>query len=160
MFSLTITIWICSALGLVMNIMGGIIYTYVKQIEKSYPKRPSRSLESGVGETDPKFKRNSKVALITYEENERNRTVWQICSEGMQYGVWSLRFATLWWKFTFILNWLKLKFKIYDETSSFMYANQSLYWQNFMISISWSSILIIIYYIIFKVYHSCFLKLL
>jgi len=63
--------------GLVMNILGGVIYTYVKQFEKSkqIARRSSKLVENGISQPELNLKRNSKQSLISYEEDEKNRTV-------------------------------------------------------------------------------------
>lgn len=63
--------------GLVMNILGGIIYTYVRQFEKRQQnaKRLSKFVENGISSPELKHKRNSKTTLISYEEDEKHRTV-------------------------------------------------------------------------------------
>jgi len=63
--------------GLVMNILGGIIYTYVRQFEKRQQnaKRLNKFVENGISSPELKHKRNSKTTLISYEEEEKHRTV-------------------------------------------------------------------------------------
>jgi len=63
--------------GLVMNILGGVIYTYVKQFEKSkqIARRSSKLVENGIAQSELNLKRNSKHSLISFEEDEKNRTV-------------------------------------------------------------------------------------
>jgi len=64
--------------GLVMNILGGVIYTYVRQFEKKQQnsRRSAKLVESGISSPELKHKRHSQQAsLISYEEDERNRTV-------------------------------------------------------------------------------------
>jgi len=66
-------------IGLVMNIFGGIIYTYIKHIEKSKHQSGTRrkSLEHGItNHAESVNKRNSRqLSLINYEDEERSRTV-------------------------------------------------------------------------------------
>jgi len=64
--------------GLVMNILGGIIYTYVKQFEKNKlaARRASKLLENGTSQQpDLSSKRNSNHSLLSFEEDEKHRTV-------------------------------------------------------------------------------------
>lgn len=63
--------------GLVMNILGGVIYTYVKQFEKKkqLARRSSKILERGFNSPELKHKRNGKATLLTFEDEDRNRTV-------------------------------------------------------------------------------------
>jgi len=64
--------------GLVMNILGGVIYTYVRQFEKKQQnsRRSAKLVESGISSPELKHKRHSQqAALISYAEDERNRTV-------------------------------------------------------------------------------------
>jgi len=64
-------------LGLVMNIFGGIIYTYIKNLEKTRKSHSySSSVEDGCNSSDLRnHKRNSRqISLINYEEEE-HRTV-------------------------------------------------------------------------------------
>ena len=51
-----------TGLGLVMNILGGIIYTYIKHREKTKQMVSNRrkSLENGINSNDLKSKRNSR----------------------------------------------------------------------------------------------------
>ena len=63
--------------GLVMNILGGVINTYVRQFEKRQQnaKRLSKFVENGISSPELKHKRNSKTTLISYEDDEKHRTV-------------------------------------------------------------------------------------
>merc|ERR1712240_651035 len=64
-----------NVIGLVMNILGGVIYTYIKHREKDKHLGSSsrKSLENG---HDILNKRNSRqLSLLKYEEEDRNRTV-------------------------------------------------------------------------------------
>ena len=60
-----------------MNILGGVIYTYVKQFEKKkqLARRSSKILERGLNSPELKHKRNGKTTLLTFEDEDRNRTV-------------------------------------------------------------------------------------
>ena len=61
-----------------MNILGGVIYTYVRQFEKKQQnsRRSVKLVESGISSPELKHKRHSQqAALISYAEDERNRTV-------------------------------------------------------------------------------------
>ena len=61
--------------GLVMNIMGGVIYTYIKHWEGQHKAR-RKSLENGVSSEELLAKRNSRQqSLISFEEEDRNRTI-------------------------------------------------------------------------------------
>lgn len=65
-------------LGLVMNIFGGIIYTYIKNMEKNRKSHNQKySVEDGFNSSDLRnHKRNSRqISLINYEEEEEHRTV-------------------------------------------------------------------------------------
>jgi len=60
--------------GLVMNILGGVIFSYVKQLEAGRSeRRKSRSLENGIGEKSGKH--SNKHSVVSYEEESRYRTV-------------------------------------------------------------------------------------
>ena len=61
-----------------MNILGGVIYTYVRQFEKRQQnaKRLSKFVENGISSPELKHKRNSNTTLISYEEDDKHRTVW------------------------------------------------------------------------------------
>ena len=62
-----------------MNILGGVIYTYVRQFEKRQQnaKRLSKFVENGISSPEVKHNRNSKTTLISYEEDDdKHRTVW------------------------------------------------------------------------------------
>jgi len=63
--------------GLVMNILGGVIYTYVRQFEKRQQnsRRSTKVVENGISSPELKHKRNSNTTLISFEEDEKNRTV-------------------------------------------------------------------------------------
>lgn len=68
--------------GLVMNILGGVIYTYVKQFEKNKQnaRRSTKLIENGIGVPELSHRKNSntgnaKHSLISFEEDEKNRTV-------------------------------------------------------------------------------------
>merc|ERR1719192_588290 len=64
-------------LGLVMNIFGGIIYTYIKNMEKNRKSHSQKySVEDGFNSSDMRnHKRNGRqISLINYEEEE-HRTV-------------------------------------------------------------------------------------
>lgn len=64
--------------GLIMNILGGVIFTYVKQLEKGrlVGRRSSKLVENGVVEKMITGKVGSgKHSLVSYEEEGRNRTV-------------------------------------------------------------------------------------
>merc|ERR1712066_518827 len=68
-------------LGLVMNIFGGIIYTYIKNMEKnkqaSNNHRYSKSMEEGFNPMDSRSSKtnNRQLSLINYEEEGKHRTV-------------------------------------------------------------------------------------
>ena len=58
-----------------MNILGGIIYTYIKHWEGKHRAR-RKSLENGTSSEELLVKRNSRQqSLISYEEEDRNRTI-------------------------------------------------------------------------------------
>jgi len=63
--------------GLVMNILGGVIYTYVRQFEKRQQnsRRSTKVVENGISSPELKHKRNSNTTLISFEEDEKHRTV-------------------------------------------------------------------------------------
>jgi len=62
-------------IGLVMNILGGIIYTYIKHLERAGARR-RQSLETGPPQShDLGSKRTRQQSIINYEDEDKNRTV-------------------------------------------------------------------------------------
>ena len=58
-----------------MNILGGIIYTYIKHWEGKHRAR-RKSLENGAATQELLAKRNSRQqSLISYEDEDKNRTI-------------------------------------------------------------------------------------
>lgn len=58
-----------------MNILGGVIYTYIKHWEGQHKTR-RKSLENGAVSQDLLVKRGSRQqSLITYEDEDKNRTI-------------------------------------------------------------------------------------
>ena len=62
--------------GLVMNVLGGVIYTYVKHWEGAGRIRRT-SLENGANSQELLSKRSSsrQHSLILYEDEDKNRTI-------------------------------------------------------------------------------------